>query len=461
MRIPLRFLVGISLVVLVLSSLSAWAGPRVKVLDNPIRMRFSSFSTSLAVLGDVTGDGIPDYLVGAYDQPYAKEGMTGMELGVGGSKKAGKNVDHQGRAFVFDGQTAKLLYLIDHPFPQKSAAFSCSVASAGDVNQDGRPDLLIGAFGQNQSGLAYVFSGTDGAYLFTLKPPQPQSGSGFGWSVAGIGDVTGDGIPDLVVGAYNQDGEGRAFVYSGTDGRLVYTLAPPTDGAGSAFGWFVHTAGDLNQDGIADIAVGAPYTTVGQLTIQGRAYVYSGADGQLLLTLDNPEPKAGSTFGWRVVAAGDLNKDGVPDLLVGAPYHDVGPHVGQGVAYAMSGQDGSVIYTLHDPAPRKYSGFGWALATSMDVNADNVPEVLVGAPFQSVDEFHIQGEVFLYNGRDGRHLMTFDNPRGHQGSKFGYAIASPGDINDDGIPEFAMSTPGQHIMGEISVGRVYLLESQR
>ena len=93
LRIPLRFLVGISLVVLVLSSLSAWAGPRVKVLDNPIRMRFSSFSTSLAVLGDVTGDGIPDYLVGAYDQPYAKEGMTGMELGVGGP--SGKTTQHR------------------------------------------------------------------------------------------------------------------------------------------------------------------------------------------------------------------------------------------------------------------------------------------------------------------------------------------------------------------------------
>jgi hypothetical protein len=460
-RIPLRFLVGISLVALVLNSFSAWAGPRVKVLDNPIRMRFSSFSTSLAVLDDVTGDGIPDYLVGAYDQPYAREGMTGMELGVGGAKKAGKNVDHQGRAFVFDGQTATLLYLIDHPFPQKAAAFACSVASAGDVNQDGRPDLLIGAFGQNQSGKAYVFSGTDGAYLLTLEPPQSQPGAGFGWSVAGIGDVTGDGIPELVAGAYNQDGEGRAFVYSGRDGTLVYTLAPQTDGAGSAFGWFVHPAGDLNQDGIPDIAVGAPYTTVGQLSVQGRAYVYSGADGQLLLTLDNPEPKEGSTFGWRVVAAGDLNKDGVPDVLVGAPYHDVGPRADQGVAYALSGQDGSVIYTLHDPVPRKYSGFGWALSTSMDVNADGIPEVLVGAPFQSVDEFHIQGEVFLYNGRDGRHLMTFDNPRGHQGSKFGYAIASPGDINDDGIPEFAMSTPGQHVRGEVSVGRVYLLESQR
>ena len=463
---PCRFsvslpLVSLSLTAFLLASSSAWAGPNIKILDNPIRMRFSSFSTSLAMLGDVTGDGIPDYLVGAYDQPYAKDGMTGKELGFGGTEKVGQNVDHQGRAFVFDGQTAKLLYTLDHPFPQKSAAFACAVAAVGDVNQDAIPDLLIGAFGQNKSGQAYVFSGTDGAYLLTLKPPQPQSGAGFGWSVDGIGDVTGDGTSELVVGAYNQDGEGRAFVYSGQDGRLVYTLAPPTDRGGSAFGWFVHSAGDLNQDGVPDIAVGAPYTTVGKLSVQGRAYIYSGADGQLLLTIDNPEPKEGSTFGWRVVSAGDLNKDGTPDLLIGAPHHDVGAYLGQGVAYAISGKDGSVIYTLKDPFPRKYAGFGWALATSMDVNADDISEILIGAPFQAVDAFDIQGEVFVYNGRDGRHLMTLDNPWGHQGSKFGYTVLSPGDLNEDGIPEFAMSAPGQHIMGEVNVGRVYLFESKR
>ena len=456
-----RLLASLSLAVILLATSFAWAGPNIKILDNPVRIRFSSFSTSLAMLDDITGDGVPDYLVGAYDQPYSKGGLTGKELGIGGASKAGENADHQGRAFVFDGDSTKLLYLIDHPFPQKSAAFACAVASAGDVNQDGTTDLLIGAFGQEKSGRAYVLSGKQGEHLLTLAPPQPQAGAGFGWSVAGLGDITGDGVPELVVGAYSQDGEGRAFVYSGQDGTLVYTLAPATDQGDSAFGWFVDSAGDIDQDGVADIAVGAPYTTVGDMSVQGKGYIYSGADGHLLLTLDHPEPTEGATFGWRVVSAGDLNKDGTPDLLVGAPYHDVGPHPGQGIAYALSGVDGSLIYTLKDPFPRRYAGFGWALATSMDVNADDIPEILVGAPFQAVDAFDIQGEVFVYNGRDGRHLMTLDNPKGHQGSKFGYTVVSPGDLNKDGIPEFAMSTPGQHIMGEVNVGRVYLFESKR
>ena len=94
---PFRFsvslpLVSLSLTALLLVSSAVWAGPNIKILDNPIRMRFSSFSTSLAMLDDVTGDGIPDYLVGAYDQPYARKGMTGKEVGFGGAEKVGENV---------------------------------------------------------------------------------------------------------------------------------------------------------------------------------------------------------------------------------------------------------------------------------------------------------------------------------------------------------------------------------
>ena len=159
--------------------------------------------------------------------------------------------------------------------------------------------------------------------------------------------------------------------------------------------------------------------------------------------------------------AGDLNKDGIPDVLIGAPYQDVGANAAQGAAFAYSGKDGAVLLTLHDPVSRPQAGFGWYLAASADVNTDGIPEILVGAPFQSVDEFHVQGEVFLYNGRDGRHLITFDNPYPHQGSMFGYTLASPGDTNGDGIPEFVFGTPGQHLRETVAVGRVFSFVSAR
>ncbi len=445
-----------------------WAGPEIRILDTPNRLLFSGFSSALSTLGDVNGDAIPDYIVGAYEQTWDEN-------------------NHQGRAFIFDGQTGELLLELDDPYPQADAAFGFSVAAAGDVNQDGVPDCIIGAFGQGEagsaealvfgwtaedgseynvskrvgSGQAFVFSGRDGQLLHSLEAPQQSAGAGFGWSVASAGDLDGDSIPEFIVGAHSQDNEGRAFVFRGRDGTSLHTLAPPLDSGAEGFGWTVNSAGDLNRDGVPDIAVGAPYSTVDDRSTQGRAYVYSGADGSLLYHIDHPQPQAGASFGWYVTSAGDLNEDGVPDLLIGAPYQDVGAVAAQGTAFAFSGTDGSLLLTFHDPAPRPSAGFGWTMSAIPDVNTDEIPEILVGAPFQKVDEFHIQGEVFLYNGRDGRHLITFDNPYPHQGSMFGYALASPGDINADHIPEFIFGAPGQHIMDKPAVGRAFLFVSQR
>jgi hypothetical protein len=190
-------------------------------------------------------------------------------------------------------------------------------------------------------------------------------------------------------------------------------------------------------------------------------YVFSGRDDQLLLTLDDPQPAAGEVFGWRAISVGDLNKDSVPDILVGAPYKDVKQNPSQGMAFAFSGADGKLLFPLNDPAPKPYSGFGYSLAASPDVNLDGAAELIIGAPFHSVDQFHIQGEVFVFNGRDGRLLTTFDDPYPHQGATFGYTIVSPGDVNGDQIPEFAIGASGQAIMDKVAVGRVYVFLSRQ
>ncbi len=182
-------------------------------------MPFSGFASSLTLVGDVDGDQVSDYLVGAYDNRWDKN-------------------DRQGRVFVFSGKSGKLLFPIDHPFPQKAAAFGFSVASAGDVNKDGTADFLIGAFGQDDgSGKAFVFNGKDGKLLYPVQAPQRQIGAGFGWAVASFGDLNGDSTPDFGVGAFAQEGAGRVFVFSGHNGKLLRTITPP---AGSfAFGWAV------------------------------------------------------------------------------------------------------------------------------------------------------------------------------------------------------------------------------
>lgn len=412
---------------------------RTMILDNPKRIAFGGFASSLALVGDVDGDQVSDYLVGAYNNRWEKN-------------------DRQGRAFVMSSKSGKLLFTIDNPIPQPLAAFGFAVASPGDVNKDGTPDFLIGAFAQSESGKAFVFNGKDGKLLYTVHPPQPQAGAGFGWSVSPLGDLNGDGTPDFGVGAFAQEGNGRVFICSGKDGKVFRTLTPP---AGSAtFGWSLASIPDLNKDGLADILVGAPYTNVGKNSVQGQAYVISSKDGAVLYTLDNPQPIAGATFGWRIAIAGDLNKDGVPDIIVGAPYQDVDKVIAQGAAFAFSGANGQPLFSLKNPVPRPYAAFGYALTEGEDMNQDGAPEILVGAPYQTVDELHVQGEVFLFNGRDGRHLTTFDNPYPHQGSSFGATIVSPGDVNGDKIADFAIGAAGQGIMDKPAVGRLYVFLSK-
>lgn len=437
----------------------ALSAPRYLMLDNPVRVSFSGFASSIAVAGDVDGDGANDLLVGAYDAQVPYDAPQ-------------HSAEHQGQAFVFSGKSGKLLFTLDSPVRMPYAAFGFSVAGASDVNKDGKPDFLIGAFGYGGSGeadklgyggtgSAFVFSGKDGKLLHTLQAPQRQIGGGFGWSVAFLDDVTSDGTPDILVGAFGQDGDGKAFIFDGATGKLVRTLEPPEPLNGGAFGWSVADAGDLNKDGVTDVLVGAPYSTIGKVGVQGRAYAFSGKDGKVLLTLDDPQPASGSVFGWRTVSAGDLNKDGVPDLLVSAPYKDIDGSPSQGIVYVMSGADGKELFTLQDPAPKPYASFGYSLIAGADFDEDGAREIVVAAPFQTVDVEQVEGEVFVFNGQDGRHLITFDDPYPHQGACFGYALASPGDLDGDKIPDFAFGASGQSILDKVAAGRVFVFRSQQ
>ena len=209
------------------------------------------------------------------------------------------------------------------------------MAGAGDVNGDGAPDLLVA----NIVSDVLVFSGADGSVLRTLDGP--PSSDGFGEAVAGIGDVNGDGAADLLVGASRarvggESLQGRAFVFSGADASLLRTLDLPIPERFARLGSAVAGAGDVNGDGVPDILVGAPGHDVpgGELD-QGQALVFSGADGSVLRTLDDPNPQSSANLGEVVAGIGDVDGDGAPDFLVGAPGHDVGGNVGQGRAFVF------------------------------------------------------------------------------------------------------------------------------
>ncbi len=234
-----------------------------------------------------------------------------------------------------------------------------------------------------------------------LEHPTPQAFASFGWAVAGVGDVDGDGTPDLLVGAPFQPvgdntNQGQAFVLSGATGNLLFTLNTPDEAENTLFGAAVAGVGDVDGDGTPDLLVGAPDQTVDGNASQGQAFVLSGFDGSLLHTLNNPTPQADARFGAAVAGVGDVNGDNIPDLLVGADEQDVDGNNSQGQAFVFSGADGSLLHTLNNPTPQASASFGAAVAGVGDVNGDDRSDLLVGAPFQDVDSSEEQGQVVLF-----------------------------------------------------------------
>jgi hypothetical protein len=395
----------------------------------------------MAGVGDVDGDGIADFLVGSRYQD------------VNG------NAD-QGRVYLFSGATAQAIRTIENPVPQAGASFGRWTNSAGDVDRDGVPDLFIGAPFQQvdgffQSGLAHVFSGADGHLIYTFRDPTPETKGHFGLTVAGIRDVTSDGVPDLFVGAHFKDidghvDQGRAFIFSGADGSLARTLNNPISMPYAFFGFPVMNTGDVDGDGVFDLLLGAARHTADGNRGQGRVYVFSGATAAMIRALDDPDPQANAYFGRSVASLGDVNGDGVPDVAVGAHDQQVNgiEHVGR--VYVYSGANGAWIRTIDSPHTSQ-AWFGFPVGSIADVNGDAVPDILVGAPFQTSHDNAREGRAYIFSGRDGVVLHTLLNPSPQTKARFGFRIVEVGgDTNGDGIPELLVGAFKQDVTEDLA-----------
>jgi hypothetical protein len=354
----------------------------------------AQFGVSVAVAGDVNGDGYGDVIVGA-------PGYDGGQM-------------NEGRAFAYYGSAAGLSTTPDWTAEadQEGAGFGISVAGAGDVDGDGYDDVIVGASGydsdQPSEGRAFAYygsaSGLSTTPNWTAESDSIQSS--FAYSVAGAGDVNGDGFDDAIIGAPGYDGghtrEGRAFIYHGSGSGLA-TIADWTaesDQAGADFGISVDGAGDVNGDGLADVLVGAYFYDNGQIN-EGRAFAYHGsAEG----AGETPAWKVESdrtyaTLGRAVAGAGDVNRDGYDDVILGAPEYDHDrPSVGGALIYAGSPTGLRTVSSRSGRSDQAFAYFGYAVAGAGDVNGDGLAEVLVGAYFYDNDQTD-EGRVFGWYGR--------------------------------------------------------------
>jgi hypothetical protein len=277
------------------------------------------------------------------------------------------------------------------------------------------------------TGRAYVYlgsaTGLAASPATTLTGPDGTSGY-FGFSVAGAGDVNGDGYGDLAVGARGASSNtGRVYVYLGAAAGLAagapITLTGP-DGASGWFGFSVASAGDVNADGYADLAVGAPVLS----SSTGRAYVYLGsASGTVVgpaTTLIGPDGANGE-YGFCVASAGDVNGDGYADVVVGA--HLVSSSTGRAYAYlgSTTGIPTSPVATL--TGPDASAQFGYSVTSVGDVSGDGYADVAIGAPYFSSST----GRAHVYFGSGSATSLgpspgaTFTGPDGPNGD-FGGSV---------------------------------------
>ncbi|MCI0589008.1 MAG: hypothetical protein L0323_19480 [Planctomycetes bacterium] len=387
------------------------------------------FGSSIADAGDLDGDGIPDLAVGA---PLADP--AGL-------------VD-AGQARIFSGSNGLILRALNGGAP--ADRFGSSLAAIGDLDGDGVEDLLVGAPGADPGGLAdagraTLFSGSTGAALLVLDGS--SASDAFGTSVAGPGDLDGDGFPELFVGApFASPGgvfaAGRAVVFSGNGVGILFSF----DGTNlqDRLGMAVAGAGDVNGDGVADLVVGAPSASLILSGIfgLGQAGVFSGLDGSLLISFTTTVGY--SELGTAVAGAGDANADGYADVIVGAPgWGFPSPGLNLGLVSLYSGQSGAILSSLAGTGSSPPGRLGSSVAGVGDVNGNGVLDYIAGAPNAgSARVIASSGGVLA--------TLTGEPP----GDSFGRAVAGLGDVTGDGRPEIAVGAPTADPSGLADAGRV-------
>jgi hypothetical protein len=386
-------------------------------------------------------------------------GHYGIAVGAIASSPSGKN--GAGSVYVISFVNVQTRYRLDGQ--EAGDQFGRTLAMVGDLNNDKVSEFIVGApAGDVESftdaGYVGLYSGKDGQRLDYYSGD--ANNLRLGQSLAGLGDVNGDSIPDFAIGSpYARDGE------KDNVGRVILELSRSSpfnrqplnlygEAAGDNFGWSIAGIGDVNGDRIPDIAVGAPNVKLANGASVGQVYILSGNVGATLYKVEGTE--LDERFGFSVVGIDDIDGDKVPDFVVGAPAVDLTdkspPYPGDeraGKAYVFSGRNGNLIFTL-EGFPQG-SLFGFSLASG-DVDGDGFSDIMVGDP--SAGQKH--GSVHVFSGKDGKSLFVFINNPVRK-DEVGFALNCGNDLNNDGHPDVIIGAYGVPNIEDKPTGMVFVL----
>jgi prepilin-type N-terminal cleavage/methylation domain-containing protein len=409
-----------------------------------------------------------------------------------------------------------------------SAEDACTAGGATPVAEGVTQSLAAEPFSQSRWGERIASAGLPGP---------------LGGNIQG-GDLDGDGVPDFWTSETKKDvpgatNAGKVYAVSGKTLTVIYSINPPTPQSGVSFGFWIAPIGDLNGDGVNDLGVGTDAQSVGAGCLatgvpqpnppscfekEGQAWTFNGANGALLHTFNNPVQQGRSgnqgRFGYRIVSAGDIVKadgtpghDGVPEILIPGALNDVCATAGctaavtaaagtagtpanagdlacadvtpfpagcrqdQGQVFIFNGANSNLVRTLDMPATDYFNGpntgvysddvtckqtfptcgsFGIALSATGDVNGDGIDDQSISAIYYAktinpalphcgsaspnTNCAISQGRMYQFSGNNGSLLATFDTPDPQIVSPlyFGYqdvGFHAPGDVNGDGVPD--------------------------